>query len=264
VKFEIAGAGAGGDRAAVTGDVAILLYLDARHPRKKGGEAETARVYTRFCAAVALGHKWKALWADGGRARVAAAAERRDLMRAIFRSSDMGTFDDWLSESLGRLAGSPPSPSSPSPSSLSPSHSPPFSSSETGEVFLAGGAEPSIADYAFWPVVQDMTEEWRRAGGGFEETWVERGRYTALEKYYVDFSGRRSVVGVFGERVGALLAAAPEGKKKGQGGVGGGGGGGGGDGDGGDGDGGDGDSRGGDTGTVVEKQEPVGVGKGEL
>lgn len=262
VKFEVDGAGAGGDRAAVTGDVAILLYLDARHPRKKGGEADTARVYTRFCAVVALGHKWKALWADDGRARGAAAAERRDLMRAIFRSSDMGTFDGWLSESLGRLAGgSPPSPSSPSPFSSSspspsPSHSPPFSSSssETGEVFLAGGAEPSIADYAFWPLLHEMANEWRRAGGGFEETWVERGRYTALEKYYVDFSGRRSVVGVFGERVGALLAAAPEGKKKGQGL-------GGGDGDGNDGDG---DGRGGDTGAVVEKQEPVGVGKGDL
>lgn len=205
-------------RTAVTGDVAILLYLDARHPRgKKGGEAEVARVYTRFHAAVALGYRWKALWAAGAGAGVGpAGAERRGHMRALFRS-DIGIFDAWLSENLGllgagRRTGVPP-PVSSSPSSSS------TSSSEAGHVFLAGGAEPSIADYAFWPVLQDMAEEWRRAGGGFEETWVERGKYTALEKYYVDFSGRSSVVGIFGERAGALY---PERKRQGGGGGGGG------------------------------------------
>ncbi|ROV91344.1 hypothetical protein VMCG_09675 [Cytospora schulzeri] len=205
VKFEVDDA----ERTAVTGDVAVLLYLDARYPRKKGSEADIARMYTRFYAAVALGYKWKALfWAGANSAgrRTTAAAERCDLIRMLFRS-DMGVFETWLSENRRVItAGTGKSGGG---GKITGGGS---SSSETGDMFLAGGSEPSIADFAFWPVLQDITEEWRRAEGGSGETWVERGKYTALERYYVDFSGRKSVVACFGERAGALLD--PEGKKQ--------------------------------------------------
>lgn len=50
------------DRTTVVGDVAILLFLDAKHPRKKGSDMEVAAVYSRFYAALALEQRWKSLW----------------------------------------------------------------------------------------------------------------------------------------------------------------------------------------------------------
>ncbi|KUI62659.1 hypothetical protein VP1G_09779 [Cytospora mali] len=190
VKFVVDDA----DRTTVTGDIAILLYLDARYPRKKGTEADIARLYTRFHAAIALGHRWKSLWPRAGAGKT--AAEKRDLIKTLVRD-DMGIFNTWLYESLERIGGGSSSGEG---------------GSGTGELFLVGGAEPSIADYAFWPVMYDIAEEWKRADGGIEELWVEREKYTTLKKYYVDFSRRRSVVSIFGEGAGALGS---EGKKQG-------------------------------------------------
>ncbi|KUI72685.1 hypothetical protein VM1G_08224 [Cytospora mali] len=192
VKFVVDDA----DRTTVTGDIAILLYLDARYPRKKGSEADIARLYTRFHAAVALGHRWKSLWPRAGAGKT--AAEQRDFIKTLVRD-DMAIFNTWLSEALERIGGD--------------SSSGGGGGSMTGELFLVGGAEPSVADYAFWPVMQDIAEEWRRADGGIEELWVERGKYTTLKKYHVDFSRRRSVVSIFGEGAGALGS---EGKKQGK------------------------------------------------
>ncbi|KAK7746280.1 hypothetical protein SLS53_002239 [Cytospora paraplurivora] len=214
VRFEVDDAE---QRASVTGDAAILLYLDARHPRaRRGGEAELARVYTRLHAAVALGQRWKELW-RGAVAEGADAAARRGVIKTFVKDG-MGVFNTWLRETLRQIGGGTTGGrggvEDGEAQSAGKGKGEGKDVSETGELFLAGGAAPSIADFAFWPVLQDITEEWRRAEGGFEETWVERGKYTALEKYYVDFSGRRSVVAVFGKGAGALD---PPGTKKGGG-----------------------------------------------
>lgn len=200
VRFEVDDDDDGGaeQRTSVTGDAAILLYLDARHPRaraRKGGAAELARVYTRFHAAAALGQRWKALL-RGAVEGAPGAPARREMIKTFVRDGT-GVFDAWLRETLRQIGGGGGGEDDGEGEGRE-------DASETGELFLAGGAAPSIADYALWPVLQDINEEWRRAEGGFEETWVERGKYTALEKYYVDFSGRRSVVSVFGKGAGRL------------------------------------------------------------
>ncbi|KAJ4417265.1 hypothetical protein N0V82_006298 [Gnomoniopsis sp. IMI 355080] len=58
------------DRTTVVGDVAILLFLDAKHPRKKGSDLEVADVYSRFYAALALEQRWKSLWASAPNSRL--------------------------------------------------------------------------------------------------------------------------------------------------------------------------------------------------
>lgn len=180
------------DRTTITGDVAIMLYLDARHPKKKGTEAHMARVFTRFQAAIALGQKWKALTL-GALARDIPNQEKVNLI-SDFASANYVQINDWMAENLFPLwtdgAGD-----------------------EHGDLFFAGSSpgqqpQPTIADYALWPVLYDITETWRAADARFEESYAERVRYTALEKYFVDFSGRKSVVEVFGRDV-AWLSTPP-------------------------------------------------------
>ncbi|KAG6359063.1 hypothetical protein INS49_012583 [Diaporthe citri] len=174
------------ERTTITGDVAIMLYLDARHPKKKGTEADMARVFTRFQAALALGQKWKALTL-GALARDIPNEERVNLI-SDFASANYVQINDWMAENLRPLwdAGG--------------------GGDEHGDLFFAGNGaggqqQPTIADYALWPVLYDITETWRAADARFEQSWAQRARYTALEKYWVDFAGRKSVVEVFGRDV---------------------------------------------------------------
>ncbi|KKY31022.1 putative isochorismatase family protein family [Diaporthe ampelina] len=173
------------DRTTITGDVAIMLYLDARHPKKKGTEADMARVFTRFQAALALGQKWKAL-ALGTLARDIPKEEKVKLI-SDFASVNYVQINDWMAENLRPLWADE-------------------GGDEHGDLFFAGNGaggqqQPTIADYALWPVLYDITETWRAADARFEQSWAERARYTALEKYWVDFAGRKSVVEVFGRNV---------------------------------------------------------------
>lgn len=174
------------ERTTITGDVAIMLYLDARHPKKKGTEADMARVFTRFHAALALGQKWKALTL-GALARDIPNEEKVSLI-SDFASANYVQINDWMAENLRPLwdAGG--------------------GGDEHGDLFFAGNGaggqqQPTIADYALWPVLYDITETWRAADARFEQSWAQRARYTALEKYWVDFAGRKSVVEVFGRDV---------------------------------------------------------------
>ncbi|KAI3397198.1 hypothetical protein diail_11077 [Diaporthe ilicicola] len=174
------------DRTTITGDVAIMLYLDARYPKKKGTEAEMARVFTRFQAALALGQKWKAL-AWGALARDVSNEEKVDLI-SDFASANHGQINAWMAENLRPLCADGDG-----------------GGDEHGNLFFAGSGaaqqQPSIADYALWPVLQDITETWRAADARFDQSWAQRARYTALEKYWVDFAARKSVVEVFGPDV---------------------------------------------------------------
>lgn len=181
------------ERTTITGDVAIMLYLDARHPKKKGSEADMARVFTRFQAALALGQKWKALTL-GALARDIPNEERVSLI-SEFASANYVQINDWMAENLRPLwdAGG--------------------GGDEHGDLFFAGNGaggqqQPTIADYALWPVLYDITETWRAADARFEQSYAQRARYTALEKYWVDFAGRKSVVEVFGRDV-AWLSSRP-------------------------------------------------------
>lgn len=173
------------DRTTITGDVAIMLYLDARHPKKKGTEADMARVFTRFQAALALGQKWKALTL-GPLARDISNEEKVDLI-SDFASANYVQINDWMAENLRPLWAD-------------------GGGDEHGDLFFAGNGpgpqqQPTIADYALWPVLYDITETWRAADARFDQSWAQRARYTALEKYWVDFAARKSVVEVFGRDV---------------------------------------------------------------
>lgn len=182
------------DRTTITGDVAIMLYLDARHPKKKGTEADMARVFTRFQAALALGQKWKALTL-GALARDISNEEKVDLI-SDFASANYVQINDWMAENLRPLWAE-------------------SGGDEHGDLFFAGNGagqqqlqHPTIADYALWPVLYDIAETWRAADARFEQSYAQRARYTALEKYWVDFAGRKSVVEVFGRDV-AWLSRGP-------------------------------------------------------
>lgn len=173
------------DRTTITGDVAIMLYLEARYPKKKGNEAHMARIFTRFQAAIALGQKWKALKMGP----LAGDVPKEDKVTLIsgFASASYVQFNDWMAENLFPLWGD-------------------RAGDEHGDLFFAGHTDgqkpqPTIADYALWPVLYDVAETWRAADARFEQSWAQRARYTALEKYWVDFAGRKSVVEVFGRDV---------------------------------------------------------------
>ncbi|KAG8168893.1 hypothetical protein KVR01_001642 [Diaporthe batatas] len=179
------------DRTTITGDVAIMLYLDARYPKKKGNEAYMARIFTRFQAAIALGQKWTALKMGGALAPDIPNEEKVSLISDFARANYV-QFNDWMAENLFPLWGD-------------------GAGDEHGDMFFAGNSDgqppqPTIADYALWPVLYDITETWRAADPRFEQSWTQRARYTALEKYWVDFAGRKSVVKVFGLDVAWLSA----------------------------------------------------------
>ncbi|KAL1875413.1 hypothetical protein Daus18300_003152 [Diaporthe australafricana] len=173
------------DRTTITGDVAIMLFLEARFPKKKGTEAEMARVFTRFQAALALGQKWKAL-TFGALARDISNEEKVGII-SDFASANYVEINAWMAENLRPLCADGEG-----------------GGDEHGNLFFAGSGasqQPSIADYALWPVLHDIAEKWRAADARFEQSWAQRARYTALEKYWVDFAGRKSVVEVLGRDV---------------------------------------------------------------
>lgn len=179
------------DRTTITGDVAIMLYLHARYPKKKGDEAYMARTFTRFQAAIALGQKWKAL-TMGALSRDDITNGDKVNLISDFASANYVQFNDWMAENLFPLWGE-------------------GSGGEHGDMFFAGNSEgqplqPTIADFALWPVLHEITETWRAADARFEQSWAQRARYTALEKYWVDFAARKSVVEVFGPDVAWLSA----------------------------------------------------------
>lgn len=76
------------DRTTVVGDVAILLFLDTKHPRKKGSDLEVAAVYSQFYAALALEQRWKSQWAS--------APNLRRTLRHM--KPHLADFDRWAAE----------------------------------------------------------------------------------------------------------------------------------------------------------------------
>lgn len=166
------------DRTTVVGDAAILLYLDAKHPKKRsGGDAEVARMYTRFYAAVALGQRWAATKVQIGKN----AKEEKNPRSLVsdFIKSELADLETWAAGSL------------------------PADDDNDFEILIAGGTSPSIADYAVWPVLHDMVVLWQSLLSAKEKkekakTPFGEFGYENLEKYYRSFGRRKSVVEVIG------------------------------------------------------------------
>lgn len=154
------------DRTTVVGDVAILLFLDTKYPRKKGSDVEVAAVYSRFYAALALEQQWKNLWAS-------APNSGRVFPRV---KPHLAALEKWAAETAG-----------------------------------CDGLEPSIADYALWPVLHDIAFAWKplARGRGLGHTVFEYLGLPALGGYYRGFGGRSSVAGVFGADIVASVRSEP-------------------------------------------------------
>lgn len=179
VRFEVDDA----ERTTVVGDVAILLYLDAKYPRRRaGGDAELARTYGRLYAAMALEQRWKRTWEGAAFER---PFQKRRVLLKQFKPSLL-EFEAYAVEATR-------------------------TGSDADEVraAIAGGAEASVADCALWPVLHDIAEAWtgvadESAGG---RTVFGFLGLPALDAYYAAFARRRSAVQVFGG--GAVEATTP-------------------------------------------------------
>ncbi|KAJ4396340.1 hypothetical protein N0V93_000559 [Gnomoniopsis smithogilvyi] len=135
------------DRTTVVGDIAILLFLDAKHPRKKGSDMEVAAAYSRFYAALGLEQRWKSLWASAANSRRVFARLKPHLME----------LEKWAAE-----------------------------------VARCSGLEPTIADYALWPVLHDIALAWKSLarGRGVGHTGFTYLGLPALNNYYREFGGK--------------------------------------------------------------------------
>lgn len=180
------------DRTNIVGDVAILLYLDAKHPRKRegggGADARLAKVYTRFYASVTLGQRWAAVNAKTDSTK----DEERKTLIGEFLKLELAAFDAWASES---------------PATTDESASEDEGSQRSCH-YIAGGSAPSIADYALWPVLHDMATFWRSSPSKKEDAKKTTGvllpcfngewGYEGLDVYYKGFGQRESVLDVLG------------------------------------------------------------------
>lgn len=169
------------DRTTVVGDAAILLYLDAKHPKKRsGGDAETARMYTRFYASLALGQRWAAIIPKNDKTII-----------ADFLKNELSEFEAWAAESSLEEENNNTTNAA-AEEKLQPLH-------------IAGGSAPSIADCALWPVLYDMTvslsttEEDDKKKMGIPLPPFGKLGHKRLDKYFRSFGQRKCVVEMFGE-----------------------------------------------------------------
>lgn len=177
------------DRTTVVGDVAILLYLDAKHPKKRegggGADAQLAKVYTRFYASVALGQRWVAISTKINRKN----EESKTLMEEFIKS-ELAEFDVWAAE-----YSADDESTTDRDEELQPHH-------------IAGGSAPSIADYALWPVLHDMAVVWKsfvvnddddddKAKKSSDSLSIfDEFEYEGLDDYYKGFGRRKTVAEV--------------------------------------------------------------------
>lgn len=175
VRFEVDDA----ERTTVVGDVAILLYLDAKYPRRRaGGDAELARTYGRLYAAMALEQRWKRSWEDAAYDR---PFQKRRVVVKQFKPSLL-EFEAYAAEEIAATTGAD------------------ADAKMMTNAAIAGGTEASVADCALWPVLHDIAEAWtsvadESAGG---RTVFGFLGLPALDAYYAAFARRRSAVQVFG------------------------------------------------------------------
>lgn len=212
-------------RATVDGDGSILRYLDAVYgPGRRYDTlpaAEVARRFGRLQEGLDFLGVWRAakkrvglglLTSDGEEdteKEEIDEEEKRVLIRQLGKVKDfkaaLGTFEAWAREAA--LA----SAASTKPAKLTSSDGGPVSSSGSGEresaggdkdkvFFIAGGDKPSPADFALWPVLEDIV---RVCGLGVFELGVDKALLSAqagqssggsyLARYYTTFGARSAV-----------------------------------------------------------------------
>lgn len=168
------------DRTTVVGDMAILLFLDAKYPKKRsGGDAEMARVYNRLYASLALGQRWAAIKAKLRQDQN--KSENRTLI-VEFLKSELAEFEAWTIK----------------PSTTTREDEDEDEDGKKEDYHIADGINPSIADFALWPVLFDIVVSWGSLGDDKEneETstpFADLG-YQGLDDYYKGFGRRESVV----------------------------------------------------------------------
>ncbi|PSR89013.1 hypothetical protein BD289DRAFT_223514 [Coniella lustricola] len=217
------------DRTTVVGDIAILLYLDNKHPKKRGGgDAEVANIYTRFAAALTLERRWRSCsftsaensnFTDEGLQNddisnndINSSSKKKALLNSFLSSLTkkdevLAQFELWATASASEFKTSSSSSTSTSNPQTSSLHSTPFAP-------IGGGTELSVADYALWPVLLDIAAAWSEsidrglatpATAAAATTTPKQHQQTvfghlglpALERYYLGFAARKSVSEVF-------------------------------------------------------------------
>lgn len=178
------------ERTTVVGDVAILLYVDAKYPRARrgsatgggGGDAELARTYGRLYAALALEQRWRRSWEGAVYDR---PFQKRRVVIKQFKPV-LEEFEAYAAETLDPDADV-------------------NSSSSINAVTIAGSpsGHSSVADCALWPVLHDIARAWQGVADESAGGWTVFGYLglRALDAYYAQFARRQSVVRVFGEGV---------------------------------------------------------------
>lgn len=180
------------ERTTVVGDVAILLYIDAKYPRARhgtaargGGDAELARTYGRLYAALALEQRWKRSWEGAAYDR---PFHKRRVVIKQFKPA-LEEFEAYAAETIDPDADDHDSSSS--------------SSYHAATIAGSSSGHPSVADCALWPVLHDIARAWQGVADEGAGGWTVFGYLglRALDAYYVRFARRPSVVRVFGEGV---------------------------------------------------------------
>lgn len=209
-------------RAAVDGHASVLRYLDAvygagrRYDQMLPGEV--ARRFTRLQRALDLLGKWRAALAEAGVVSLAAgedgggraSAEQTGTVARLLKKE----LEDW--EAFAREAAAAAAAAAPPTTSASTSTSASTtvaqaeaeaeaeaqqaqtqSQTANGSFYIAGGDQPSPADFALWPVLHDMV---RVCGEG-----VLGEQRQHLRRYYAAFGQRSSAakaLAMFGARSG--------------------------------------------------------------
>ncbi|KAK4154048.1 hypothetical protein C8A00DRAFT_43104 [Chaetomidium leptoderma] len=167
-------------RAVVEGHASVLRYLDAvygagrRYDQMAPGEV--ARRFTRLERGLDLLGKWRAVLQEAG----VEGQTRKTITTTKLLEKELADWEAWAKEAA--TAATTVTAAAPSDAEKS------SASASASGIYIAGGNQPSPADFALWPVLHDMV----RVCG--EEVLGEH-----LRRYYTTFKGRSSVAKALGQ-----------------------------------------------------------------
>jgi hypothetical protein len=169
-------------RAVVEGHASVLRYLDAVYGAGRRydqmGAGEVARRFTRLLRGLDLWGKWRAAVGEVGLLEeegVEVGEELRQKVKKVL-GKELADWEAWAEE--GAAAGAVGDKTTPGETEQAGS----------GCFYIAGGHQPSPADFAVWPVLHNMV----RVCG--EELLGEH-----LRRYYAAFKERSSVAKALGQ-----------------------------------------------------------------
>jgi hypothetical protein len=169
-------------RAVVEGHASVLRYLDAVYGAGRRydqmGAGEVARRFTRLQRGLDLWGKWRATVGEVGLLEeegVEVGEELRQEVKKVL-GKELADWEAWAEEAAA--AGAAGDKTTPGETEQAGS----------GCFYIAGGNQPSPADFAVWPVLHNMV----RVCG--EELLGEH-----LRRYYATFKERSSVAKALGQ-----------------------------------------------------------------